>query len=161
MRTHNVRHVIIRTAWVYSVHGSNFLKTILRLSAERDQLAIVGDQFGRPTAAADIAEAILAVTGRAQLDECPWGTYHFCGTGVTSWHAFAQRIVAAQTPFTHRAPVVRKIATHEYPVAAQRPQNSVLSCEKFERTFLYQAKHWHDRTDETVHALLASAAVER
>jgi dTDP-4-dehydrorhamnose reductase len=88
------RHVILRTAWVYSEFGHNFLKTILRLAASRTEVTVVADQHGTPTSARELANAILRIAPRHSQDEDVWGTYHFTSDGVTTWHGFACRVVA-------------------------------------------------------------------
>jgi predicted O-methyltransferase YrrM len=94
------RHLILRTAWLYGVYGSNFLKTMLRLAAERDELNVVADQHGSPTSTADLARAILVAAAALRGGAEPWGTYHVAGSGETTWHGFASRIVEAQAPVT-------------------------------------------------------------
>jgi dTDP-4-dehydrorhamnose reductase len=148
-------HVILRTSWVYSAHGSNFVKTILRLAGERDELRIVNDQYGCPTAAIDVAEAILAASEKLSARENIAGIYHFASPGRTNWCEFAREIVAQQAPITGRTPKVLPIATSEYLVAAKRPLNSELSSERFAATFGYRAKPWRERVHETIAALLA------
>ena len=150
VRAANPRHVILRTAWVYGRHGGNFLKTMLRLAAERDRLRVVADQRGCPTATADLAEAILAVDRGLARDPVLAGTFHFAGTGVTTWHGFAEAIVAAQAPATGRHPPVDAIATTDYPTPARRPANSELDSSKFTETFGYRARDWRERTAEVV-----------
>ena len=98
------RHVILRTAWVYGIYGANFLKTMLRLAAERDRLRVVADQRGTPTATADIAEAILVVDAAFARGDTSSGTFHFAGTGETTWHGFAEAIVASQAKATGKHP---------------------------------------------------------
>jgi dTDP-4-dehydrorhamnose reductase len=149
------RHVILRTSWVYGEFGHNFLKTILRLAATRDELRIVADQRGCPTATLDLAEAILSIAPRLVAGEDVWGTYHFAGSGVTTWHGFASRIVAAQAPITGRSPRVTPITTAEYPVPARRPANSELDCGRFARTFGIRARPWTEETDRISRALAA------
>ena len=130
------RHVILRTAWVYSEFGHNFLKTILRLAATRDELRIVADQRGAPTSAREIAEAILRIAPRACCGRGDVsGTYHFTADGVTTWHGFASRVVAIQAPLTGRNPRVTPIKTADYPTAARRPANSQLDCRLFAKVF--------------------------
>ena len=150
-------HVVLRTSWVYGVHGTNFLKTVLRLASERNELRIVADQFGCPTATADIAEAILVLAPRLAADASVSGTYHFAATGSTSWHGFATEIVARQRSFTGRDPRVVAIAAADYPAAARRPPNSVLDCRRFAATFGYSAHPWQERVAETVDRLLRAA----
>ena len=148
------RHVILRTSWIYGIYGTNFLKTMMRLARERDELRIVDDQRGSPTGSADIAEAILGIARRVAADESAWGTYHFAGAGVTSWHGFAAEIVAAQAAVTDRRPDVVAIATCEYPRPARRPANSALDCSRFVQTFGVRAADWRERTRGVVAALL-------
>jgi dTDP-4-dehydrorhamnose reductase len=154
VRQANPRHFILRTAWVYGSYGSNFLKTILRLSAEREELRIVADQHGCPTATQDIAEAILAIDRAvANGTEAP-GTYHFAGYGVTTWHGFASAIVDAQAQATGRRPKVSPIATADFPTPARRPANSELDSSLFASVFGYRARDWQTRARETVEMLL-------
>ena len=101
VRRANPRHVILRTSWVYGVYGHNFLKTIVRLAAESDELRVVADQCGCPTSTTDLAEAILQIW--TKRDVAPWGTYHFAGQGVTTWHGFASRIVETSGAFFRQA----------------------------------------------------------
>ncbi len=155
MRAANPRHVILRTAWVYGVHGSNFLKTMLRLAAERDRMRVVADQHGTPTATADIAEAILAAgLPLAEGGAASTGTFHFAGPGAVSWHEFAVAIVAAQAETTQRRPPVEPIDTAAYPTPARRPRNSVLDSARFGATFGYRAQDWQARTREVVRDLI-------
>ena len=129
------KHVIIRTAWVFSEYGNNFVKTMLRLGAERDTLAIVADQYGCPTYAGDLADAILKIAAEMQRDSgwSKYGVYHFCGEEATSWHGFARAIVqlAYQKGMLNHKPDVLAIATNDYPTPATRPEYSVLDCSGF------------------------------
>lgn len=152
------QHVILRTAWLYGPDGHNFLKTIMRLALERDELRVVADQRGSPTAAVDLADAIFRIAPVLADNRAPWGTYHLAGSGATTWHGFAERIVAAQEPLTGRRPKVTPIATADYPTAAERPQNSVLDCWRFARTFGLRPRHWEQAVDATVTSLLALEA---
>lgn len=129
------RHVIVRTSWVFSAHGNNFVKTMLRLARDREELRVVADQHGRPTAAADLAEAVVHVAERIRAGLGTWGTFHFANAGATTWHAFAQAVVDEQAPRTGRRPRVVPITTAEYPTPARRPANSVLDTSRFEREF--------------------------
>ena len=155
LRSAAPRHVILRTSWVYGEFGHNFLKTMLRLAATRDELRIVADQRGCPTSTLDLAEAILSIAPRLIAGEDVWGTYHFAGSGVTTWHGFASRIVAAQAPLTGRSPRVTPITTAEYPLPARRPANSELDCGLFARTFGIRARPWTEETDRITRALSA------
>jgi dTDP-4-dehydrorhamnose reductase len=149
-------HIILRTAWLYGVYGANFLKTILRLARERDELRVVADQRGCPTGTADIADAILAIAPRLTAGDKVWGTYHFAGSGVTNWHGFAVEIVDAQATFTNRRPKVTAITTAEYPTAAKRPANSELDSSRFAATFGIRAADWRQRSREVVATLAGS-----
>lgn len=133
------RHIILRTAWVYGAHGkSNFVKTMLRLGAERDELRVVADQVGSPTWAQDIAQAIAQL-----LSEFHLGTYHFTNSGVASWYDFAVAIFeeARLLGFPLKVQRVVPITTPEYPTPAQRPAYSVLSCQKIAAVLGYPP-HW-------------------
>jgi dTDP-4-dehydrorhamnose reductase len=151
------RHVILRTSWIYSVYGRNFLKTVVRLAAERDELKMVSDQYGCPTATIDLAEAILVVVRRFAEKPNTSGTFHFAGSGRTSWLGFAEEIVKRQAFFTGRAPKMIPIPAAEYPSAAKRPANCELDSSKFHSTFGFRARPWQERTSEVVAQLLAKA----
>lgn len=141
------KHIILRTAWVYGEFGRNFLKTILRLAKERDELRIVSDQRGSPTSTRDLAHAILAIAPRLVSEDAPWGTYHYSGSGITTWHGFAERIVETQAYFTMRRPKVVAIPTRDYPTRAVRPANSALDSSLFTRVFGICPAKW---TEESV-----------
>ena len=140
-------HIILRTSWVYGEFGNNFLKAILRLARDRDELRIVADQRGCPTSTRDIADAILRIAAKLDDDTNLYGTYHFAGTGATSWHGFAGRIIETQAPITGRHPRVTEITTADYPTVARRPANSVLDCSLFEQTFGFRAHDWSKEAD--------------
>ncbi len=148
-------HVIMRTSWIYGIYGTNFLKTVLRLARERDELRIVADQRGCPTGTADIAEAILAIAPRLVGREPIWGTYHFAGQGAATRHQFAAAIVDVQAPIANRRPAVVPISTAEYPTAARRPANSELDSSRFAATFGIKAKGWRERMPQVAAALLS------
>lgn len=128
-----VPHLILRTSWVYGMRGKNFLLTVLRLAAERDQLRIVGDQFGSPTWSRTIADTTAQLLARLDAREGllaamaggQGGIYHLTASGSTSWHGFTEQIVAH--PSVANKPQVTAIATHEYPLPARRPHNSVMA----------------------------------
>jgi len=151
-------HVILRISWIFSAFGKNVLKTVLRLSRERDELRFVADQRGCPTATADIAEAILAIAPRFAAREPIVGTYHFASDAATTWFDFVNHVVEAQAPFTGRRPRVIPITTNEYPTPARRPANSMLDSRLFARTFGLRARPWQDRVDEVVRRLLTAPA---
>ena len=149
-------HAIIRTSWVYGEFGHNFLKTMLNLAATRDELRVVSDQHGCPTSTSDLAAAILPVAPGLVADQDVAGTYHFAGSGVTTWHGFAARVIAAQAPLSGRAPRITAISTRDYPTAARRPANSALDCGRFERVFGMRGLPWQEETDR-ITRILASA----
>lgn len=154
IRSSLAQHVIVRTSWVYGVYGANFLKTMLRLARERDELRIVADQRGCPTSTTDLALALLAAARHLVEGRADYGTYHFAGSGATTWHGFAQRIVAAQQPFTGRSPAVTPIRTEDYPTPAARPPNSELDSHRFGQTFGYTAQPWTRAADQAVAQLM-------
>lgn len=123
--------IIIRTAWVFSEYGNNFVKTMLRLARERDTLSIVDDQRGSPTYAGDIAQAIIDIA--SVNDAC--GIYHYCGDREVSWKEFTDEIIstASRLNLLKSVPVVKGISTDQYPTAARRPEHSTLSCAKIAR----------------------------
>lgn len=123
-------HVILRTSWVFSAHGANFVKTMLRLGAERPVLRVVGDQTGSPTPAAAIAAACLTIADRLRSDPQLSGTHHFAGTPDTTWAGFARAIIAAASLPAQ----VEDITTADWPTPARRPANSRLDCSSLERT---------------------------
>lgn len=117
-------YAILRTSWVFSAHGANFVKTMLRLSETRDRLSVVADQVGGPTPAADIAAATLAIAGQLARDPGKSGVYHFAGAPAVSWAGFAREIFAR----AGRAVTVDDIPAADYPTPARRPANSRLDC---------------------------------
>lgn len=154
------QHLILRTSWVYAGHGANFVRTMLRLAGERDELRVVDDQHGIPTSAGDIARAILAISaklGAAREEDryIPWGTYHYTATGPTTWCGFARVIVERAATRTGRQPKVTAISTAEFPTPARRPANSVLDCARIEQVFAPQRRPWQDGLNEVLDQLLA------
>jgi dTDP-4-dehydrorhamnose reductase len=151
------RHVIVRSAWVYSEFGHNFLKTVFRLAATREELRVVADQHGSPTSAREIADAILLIAPVLLQDKDIWGTYHFTAAGLTTWYGFACRVVSIQAPITGRNPRVAPIPTAEYPTAAKRPANSQLDCRLFTQVFGFTPRHWTEGVDAATRTLAASS----
>jgi dTDP-4-dehydrorhamnose reductase len=149
-------HIILRTSWLYGIHGMNFLKTMMKLARERNELRVVADQIGCPTGTADIVDAILTIAPRLLSHEPVWGAYHLTGTGATTWHGFALEIVDAQAKVTGRRPSVIPITTAEYPTAARRPANCELDSSRFAATFGFRAAGWRERTRDVVTALLSA-----
>ncbi len=150
IRAAGVEHLIFRTSWVYGAYGKNFMKTILRLAGEREELRIVADQVGAPTSSTSIAHAVLSVIANWQSGVA--GTYHLVNAGQTSWHGFAMAIVeeynriqmAYGLPLLKASPDrILAITTQEYPTPAVRPANSVLDCSKLARDFAVTLPDWH------------------
>ena len=138
------RHVILRTSWVYSPRRVNFVRTMLRLGAERPELGVVADQHGCPTAAADIAGAILAIAARLN-GETPveaFGVFHLCGSGATTWHGFAAALFALAARHGAPSPRLRAIATSDYPTPARRPRNSVLDTTRLKTVYGIELPPW-------------------
>ncbi|WP_109122053.1 dTDP-4-dehydrorhamnose reductase [Azospirillum sp. TSO22-1] len=157
VRAAGPRHVILRTAWVFGAHGNNFVRTMLRLGAERERLGIVADQRGCPTAAADLASAAVAVARHVLATGEGWGTYHCCGAPPTTWHGFAEAIFEERRRATGLAPPrLDAIATADYPTPARRPANSVLDTARFAARFGLPAPAWRDALGGVVRQLLAA-----
>ena len=148
-----IPHLILRTSWVYGLHGKNFLLTMLRLAQSRESLSIVDDQIGAPTWSHTIAEATARI-----VKQCPTaeqitdqsGTYHLCATGHTSWYGFAQAIFSH--PAVQKRPALQPITTAQYPTPACRPANSVMSTEKFRQRF-GELPSWQDALHHCLNGL--------
>lgn len=145
------RYLVLRTSWVYSPHGKNFLRTMIRLGAERSELRVVDDQVGAPTSAA----AIAAATVRLLEQPAVTGIYHMTAAGSTSWYGFARAIFEAGT--LANKPLVQPIPSSAYPTPARRPANSVLSNDKFARTFGFRLPTWQEQLQQ----VLAGMPVEQ
>ena len=139
------KYLIIRTAWVYSEYGNNFLKTMLRLGADRDELSIVGDQIGCPTYAQDIAKTIVSICSLLDLKGSSSGICHYCGDEPCSWYEFARAIfLEAEVQGLKTPSHVKSITTADYPTPAIRPAYSVLDCTKIESWFGVTRSNWRD-----------------
>ncbi len=132
--------VILRTAWVHAAHGQNFLRTMLRVGAERARLAVVDDQRGGPTAAADIAMALVTIARAWQAGRGVPGVFHVCGRPATTWCGFARAIFARAG--RARAPEIEPIRTEDWPTPAARPANSVLECAKIRAAYGIEQPDW-------------------
>ncbi|MDX0456673.1 dTDP-4-dehydrorhamnose reductase [Sinorhizobium medicae] len=146
------RHVILRTSWVYSPFGTNFVRTILRLAKSREILSVVDDQHGNPTSALDLAAAILEIARSRKGDA--FGVYHLAGTGGTNWSDFARHILAVSHLNGGPFATIRGIASADYPTRARRPQDSRLCTDKFEGIFGWCLPPWQDSTKLVVRRLL-------
>ena len=136
-------HVILRTAWVFGEHGNNFVKTMLKLGKEREELGIIGDQFGGPTYAGDIAAALIKIAAQYNYEE-HMGVYHYSGYPHVSWYEFAKSIFdnASQAEITLALKRLNEIPETSYPVLAPRPANSRLDCTKLESCFGIKPSNW-------------------
>lgn len=157
VRASGCKHLILRTSWVYGVHGGNFVKTILRLAKERGELRIVADQFGAPTWARDLAQATASVlTGWQEKgwDSGASGLYHLTAAGRTNWHDYAQEIVRLARSYDRELAAkplaILAIATHEYPVSAKRPANSTLANDRIRDTFGIVLPQWQESLAECI-----------
>ena len=148
----NPDHVILRTAWVYSALGQNFLKTMLRLGAERDELSIVNDQFGTPTHAETIANAVLKIAHRLtqSSDGDLRGMFHLTNSGTASWYDFAREIFSASKVLGGPVAKVSPIPGSEYPTPAARPANSALNCSKIKDVYDIVSEDWRTPISYTV-----------
>lgn len=150
-------HLILRTAWLCSAHGTNFVKTMIRLGQERDEIGVVADQQGCPTFASDIADAILNMIDQINnRRDIAWGTYHYCGKGVTTWYGFAKKILElAGRRTTLRVSRIKPLTTREYPTPAKRPANSALNCARIQEKFNIFPKQWQDSLADLVNQLFS------
>ena len=153
IRNNLKEHIIIRTAWLYGLHGNNFVKTMLGLGKEKEALSVVADQYGCPTYAADLADAILTIaTQISEHRDVIWGTYHYCGKGVTTWHGFAQAIFDLANQYdTFQVKKVVPITTSEYPTPAKRPANSGMDCSLITKNFGISLRPWQESLADMVH----------
>ncbi|MDP2647577.1 MAG: dTDP-4-dehydrorhamnose reductase [Desulfobacterales bacterium] len=137
-------HIIIRTSWLYGFYGKNFVKTMLQIGREREVVSVVADQFGSPTSAADLAECILRIARRiSEGAPVAWGTYHYCGEGVTTWHMFAETLF--NLAIQYRPLKIRRIipiSTADYPAKARRPPYSALDSTRIQNNFGITPKPW-------------------
>jgi dTDP-4-dehydrorhamnose reductase len=147
VRDECARHVIIRTSWVYSHEGTNFVRAILNAGAERDELRVVDDQHGSPTSACDLAGALLCVAEGVVARPAAAGTFHFCNSGITTWYEFAKAIFEMRGG---NAPRITPISTSEFPAPAQRPAWSVLDTTSFEQVFGMTPRPWRHALRDTL-----------
>lgn len=155
-------HAILRTAWVYSPFGKNFLKTMLRVAATRDELTVVADQHGSPTNALDIADGVIAVCRNLLArpdDPSLRGVFHMAGAGYTTWAAFADEIFAISARLGGPSARVRAIATADYPTPARRPANSRLDCAKLKAAHGVSLPLWQQSLPACLERLLREGAV--
>ena len=149
-------HIILRTAWVYSPYGNNFVKTMLRLGETRSELNVVSDQFGCPTYAPEIARACLLIAQavKEKPNKSMMGTFHLTAEGSTNWSSFAKKIFSEAEKYGRTSVKVNDISTDQYPTPAKRPSNSVLSNQKLKDVFDITLDDWEKSTEECVKLLL-------
>ena len=155
----NPAHIILRTAWVHSPFGKNFVRTMLRLAEERDEVRVVGDQHGNPTYAPDIADGIAAALRHAKEHAASrdWaGVHHMVSEGETTWAGLAEAVFAASAARGGPSAKVAAIPATEYPTPAKRPANSRLDTTRFRTTFGHTLPHWRDGVERCVERLLAA-----
>jgi len=159
VRASGARHVILRTAWVVSAHGRNFVKTMLNLAATRDRLRVVADQRGSPTSAADLANAVMRIAVRLVDDEAtPTGTYHFSNAGPTNWAEFATEIFRQSGARGGPVAGVDPIPAADYLTPARRPANSLMSHDAIGRDYGIFPRPWQQALGEMLDELIGDAA---
>lgn len=147
VRSRLAQHLIVRTSWLYGLRGQNFVKTILKLAAERDELRVVSDQHGCPTWSFDLAGCLVRISERVLSDskDVPWGTFHFCGKGATTWYDFASAVLQeAERTQLRPAGLARltPVPSSAWPTAAVRPMHSVLDCARIVAAFGIEPPSW-------------------
>ena len=148
------RHIIVRTAWLCGLHGGNFVKTMLRLGKSQKEVRVVADQYGCPTFAFDLADALLKILIRLGKDPHPrWGVYHYCGAGITTWYEFAVEIFRLARRYDDYPARLSPISTEDFPTPAQRPFYSVLECTRIQSEFGVQIHPWRERLAEMLDRL--------
>lgn len=150
-------HLILRTSWLYGVHGNNFVKTMLRLAGKEKTLRVVEDQSGCPTFASDLAGAVLKIADLYFSGRQPaWGTYHYCGQGATSWHGFAEEIVRLARRYEPlQVEEVRTLSTKDYPTPARRPANSAMDCSLLRERLGINTRSWQDSLAEMMERMFS------
>ena len=157
VRTSTVRHAIVRTAWVVSAHGNNFVKTMLRIADTRDQLNVVTDQRGSPTSAADLAHALMTIAMRLVEDaNAPTGTFHFSNAGDISWADFAREIFRQSDSRGGPSAVVMPIPSSDYPTPARRPTNSLLSHDAIRAAYDITPRDWRIALSDILDELIGT-----
>ncbi len=152
------QYFIIRTSWLYGVQGHNFVKTMLRLGKEREILRVVTDQIGCPTATHDLADAILKIVAmfNTNTSTMPWGIYHYCGKGITSWHEFAKTIFDIASQYMSlKIKEVQPILSVDYPQDAKRPSYSALDCQKIHDVIGIETRPWQESLKHVIHRIVS------
>ena len=152
-------HIILRSSWLYGVYRHNFVKTMLALGAEKKVIPVVADQFGSPTSASDLAEAVFTIATKiSSAADLDWGTYHYCGKGITSWHGFAKEILRLASSWMHlQTQRVEAITTADYPTPAKRPPYSAMDCSRIKKVFGINPKPWQQSLKQTIDRIHAES----
>lgn len=151
-------HIILRTSWLYGIHGQNFVKTMIRLATAQKEIRVVADQYGSPTNATDLARTILTLCDHLHSKpKINWGTYHYCGAGVISWHTFAEKIMELTRLLRGtQTATIEPVATADYPTRAARPIYSALDCSRIHKHFGIIPQPWQKSLEKTIRKLLAA-----
>jgi dTDP-4-dehydrorhamnose reductase len=147
------RHVIVRTAWLFGPHRRNFVRTMLALADTGAEIAVVDDRIGSPTAAEDLAAALVALCHRIAVGATPWGTYHFAGAGPTTWFGLAETIFAEAARYGRPVPAVRPVPSASRPTPAARPRNAALDCRRIAAVLGIEAPSWRPALARCVRTL--------
>lgn len=158
VRSLSSQHIILRTSWVVSASGSNFLKTMLRLAANREELRVVADQFGRPSSAEDIAQTLCLLTSAALKGQATSGTFHFANAGETNWADFARKIFELSQQCGGPSARVTSITSAEYPTPAKRPRNSRLATDKITQVYGITPRPWSEAISDIISTLIPQRA---
>ncbi len=150
------QHIILRTSWLYGTFGNNFVKTMLRLGNEKEIIKVVSDQYGCPTCAADLAVAVMHISKQIRQNlKIAWGTYHYCGLGITTWHKFAKAIFEIASQYkNYKVSRVEAITTAQYPTKTKRPAFSALNCSLIKKHFGINTKPWQESLEKTIERIL-------
>lgn len=149
------KHIIIRTSWLYGIHGQNFVKTMLSLGKEKESIQVVADQFGSPTNAADLSESVLTIVSTIQnRAKIQWGTYHYCGQGITSWYGFSKAIFdIAKKISPLKIQHVEPVSSNSFASKSSRPAFSALDCERIKKHFCIHTKPWRQSLNIMINRL--------
>ena len=159
IRNHS-KHIILRTSWVFGVHGNNFLKTILRLIQEKESLNIVGDQWGSPASSSMLSDVTFKIVDTILKNKNfnDYGTYHLTNDGETNWHAYASMIsgeaMKLNVKVTCAPDKIYPVLSSEYPAAAKRPLNSRLNTDKLKKTFMLELPHWESEVKRVLKEII-------
>ena len=153
-------HIIIRTAWLYGIDGHNFVKTMLKLASEKTHIRVINDQYGSPTSASDLAEALLHIAGLlVHKSISNWGTYHYCGRGITTWYEFAENILRLAKRYLPICTAqLQPISTADWPSSAKRPSFSALDCSRISAHFGIHPRNWRLSLETTLARMLKKAS---